>query len=173
MTDIAVWIGGSVTAIGALAVAYRERRQKDRLVAETQLENERQESTAQKSMIGRMEKLEHRIERQAELISDLRRENMDQGRQISDLRDENKKQGQQMAKQDRVIRRQAKYIGDQRRTNKSQVERITQLEADVLRKDLDNAALAREMNDLRDAIKGSSTKPSNLPPDLYTKKKPI
>jgi predicted RNase H-like nuclease (RuvC/YqgF family) len=146
-------VTAALTALGALSVAFRERARRAALQAEKELESERQETTAQEHTLARLKTLETRMDQQSRLIEDLREENML-------LR-------KHAAKQDDIIQRQAGMIGHQARTIKAQAVQIEQLEEAVARKDRDNAALAREMDELRVIIRGSRDKPSGLPEDLY------
>lgn len=146
-------VTAALTALGSLSIAYREKSRRAALQAERELENERQETTAQEHTLARLKTLEGRMDEQSRLIGDLREENML-------LR-------KHAAKQDDIIQRQAGMIGHQARTIKAQAVQIEQLEEAVARKDRDNAALAREMDALRRDIMGSRDKPSALPDDLY------
>lgn len=146
LAQLAPWLGGALTALGALAALFREKAKRAALQAELALEQERQETTAQGHALRRLETLEGRVDTQAQLIAD--------------LHDENSRLRTKLADQDQVIRRQATMIGDLHRANR-------QLSEQARQKERDNAALAAEMADLRRIIHSSRDKPSGLPADLY------
>jgi Sec-independent protein translocase protein TatA len=146
LAPLAGTLGGAVAALGALAVAFREKAKRAALEAEAELEQEQQESRAQQHALERIRTLESRMDTQGELIANLQGENLL-------LR-------QKLASQDVIIGRQAKRIGSLTRANR----RLTE----IAREEQGRArAAAAEQAELRRLIQGSRDKPSGLPADLY------
>lgn len=69
----------------ARATAGAAQRERERLDAERELEQERQESEAQTSMLGRLARLEGRVDTQAETIATLYAEKAELQRQVNEL----------------------------------------------------------------------------------------
>jgi hypothetical protein len=83
--QLAPWLGGAMTALGAWAVAVREKAKRGALEAERMLENERQESRNQEHTIARLQSLEGRMDTQAQLIATLTAQNAEQASLIREL----------------------------------------------------------------------------------------